>query len=129
LQEAASQFPTFGGKVMATESVFVLKFPGLSASDANKLTKDLEADLLRAGITANRKRENEDSQDFGATLVLVLGAPAVVVASKALLAWVQRKNATSLRIEDASGQLIADNLESKDAPALAEAFARRIPPG
>jgi hypothetical protein len=114
---------------MENQSEFRLTFQNVSTADANKLAQELERELSRAGIQVSRRRDSESAQDFGATLVLVLGTPAVLVAARSLHAWVQRKNAGRLRIEDDRGTLVAENIESKDAPALAEAFNKRIAAG
>src|SRR5262245_25457141 len=110
---------------MHNESEFIMRFESIPAADATRLARDLKRELQSAGFQVRRRREEETSMDFGASLVLILGAPAVVAAAKALHAWVARKNAGSLRIEDDTGTLIARNIESKDVPALAEAFAKR----
>jgi hypothetical protein len=109
---------------MGKTSEFVIRFEGVSVRDANYLAKDLETELKRTGIPISRQREDATSQDFGGTLVMVLGAPAAVAAARALHAWAVRKNATSLRIEDGERKLIAVNIESKDAADLVEAFSK-----
>ena len=112
---------------MGKESQFVITFEGIPVADANKLAADLETELKMAGVEVSRQRQDESSMDFGASLVLILGTPAVVMAARALYAWVKRKNAGSLRIKLPNGsEFSADNIESKDAPALAEALAKSM---
>jgi len=103
---------------------FVLKFENTSVANANRYAEDLRRTLLDADpqIEVNRQRDDESAQDFGATLVLVLGTPAVIALAKALHDWSTRNNAVSITIEDNNRRLIAKNLESKAVPAIVEAF-------
>ena len=109
---------------MEEKTEFIVRFDGISEAEANKFARDLQSELRSAGITASRERTESASQDFGATLVLVLGTPVVVEVARALHAWAVRKNAASLVIEDRNRRLVASNIESRDAPALAEAFRK-----
>jgi hypothetical protein len=105
----------------------VVKFENCSVADANRWAEDLRRDLLDGvpDMQVDRQRDNPAAQDFGATLVLVLGTPAIVMLAKALKAWLARNNAASIRLETADGILVANNLESKDAAAIVQAFPRK----
>jgi len=104
----------------------VLKFETDSLADANRWADSLKRDLLDAApdLVIERQRDRETTQDFGATLVLVLGAPAVVVLAKAIHAWAIRNNAGTISLQGPEGTLIAKNIESKNAAAIVEAFRR-----
>ncbi len=106
---------------------FVLKFEGASVAEGNKLAASLREALLGAhpDIEAERHRDDPDSQDFGASLVLVLGTPAVVAAVAAIKTWLRRTNASSLQIWTKQGVLVANNLESKDVPGIVSAMTGR----
>jgi hypothetical protein len=52
----------------------LIRFPFLDKREANLHAQDLAADLKQMGVErAERRREDVESQDFGATLVVVLG--------------------------------------------------------
>lgn len=108
---------------MADEQ-FVLTFENSSTADANRYAEELRRVLLDAApeIAVEREREVPSSQDFGGALVMVLGAPAVVVAARALHDWLKRRNAVSITLKTRSGTMIAKNLESKDVPAIVRAL-------
>src|ERR1051326_3349421 len=77
---------------MDQQTEFLVSLDGLTKRDADALVDDLLTDLRRSGIKdASRLREDERTQDFGATLVLVLGTPAVLAAIKAIRDWATRK--------------------------------------
>ena len=109
------------------EQTMVVKFENCSVADANRWAEDLRRELLDRvpDVQVDRKRDNPAAQDFGASLVLILGAPAVVVLAKALKTWLARNNAASIRLETTDGVLVANNLESKDAAAIVAAFPRK----
>ena len=108
------------------EDTMVLTFENVSVAEANRYAEDLRRDLLDAdpSVQVQRRRYDPNSLDFGASLVLVLGAPAVVVLAKAVEKWLIRNNAASIRLEGPDGILIAKNLDSKNAAAVLEAFRR-----
>jgi hypothetical protein len=56
----------------------VIKFSGVSDEEANKYAGSLADELSEiAGLKAKPARERHETQDFGATLVLVLGTASV----------------------------------------------------
>jgi hypothetical protein len=106
---------------------FEFSFDNCTPADAAVLAMALE-EQFREDIPAaalSLRKDREDSQDFGATLVLVLGTPVAVVLARSIGAFLQRNSGASLTIS-ASGEIIAKNLNSNDAARIAEAFAKRL---
>ncbi len=106
-------------------SSFILKFDGVPVADANKYAASLRERLRDAhpDIEVQLQREDPTSQDFGASLVLILGTPTFVAAVAAIKAWLSRTNAASLQIWHSNGMLVARNLESKDVPEIVRALS------
>jgi hypothetical protein len=77
-------------------------------------------------VQVARRHDDKDTQDFGATLVLILGAPSLVAAATAIGKWLLRNNQATLRFETDQGTLIANNLKSEDvAKVLTAAVGRQ----
>jgi hypothetical protein len=112
---------------MRTDSLIVT-FPGASTAEGNRLAGTL-ADALRdvdPTIVAQRKRERPDTQDFGASLAVVLGTAAVTAVAKGIAAWLSRNSGARVEIRS-KGEvvLVASGLDSKDVPRIAEALSGR----
>jgi hypothetical protein len=105
--------------------IFIVKFDGASSKDASIFAESLRLEILDAdpSIEAETKRDSKSTMDFGASLVLVLGTPAAVIAAKAILKWAGRNNDAKLQFFTPDGTLVVDHLESKDAAAVVKAFA------
>ncbi len=105
------------------QQTYIIKFEDISAAEANRYASELRDKLLDAtpDIQVDQRRDDSRTQDFGATLVLILGTPAVIAIAKAIGNWLQLRNSASLTIEK-DGQVIAKNIKSKDAARLAELF-------
>ena len=111
---------------MPTDSLIVT-FPDASAAEGNHLASTL-ADALRdvdPKIVVDRQRERPDTQDFGASLAVVLGTAAVDAFAKGIATWLTRNSGARIEIRR-KGKLIllATHLDSKDVPRLAEAISR-----
>jgi len=107
------------------EEKITLRFENLSSKAADEAARTLAAALLPVqGVTVERARENEESLDFGATLVLVLGTPAVVALAHAIAKWAIRSNQGTITIEP-DGRTIVENIDSKDAAAIIEAIQKK----
>jgi hypothetical protein len=104
------------------EQTFVLSFDEAPIGDANRYASDLRSDLLDAAPAANitQARQNPYTQDFGATLVLVLAAPSIVAVAKSLGDWLMRHNRVSVTIKTSQGQVVMQNVTANDARQLAE---------
>jgi hypothetical protein len=103
------------------EQKYLITFEDISVAEANRYASELRNALLDAttDIEVYQTRSDDRTQDFGATLVLILGTPAVLAVAKALGDWLKLRNSAKITI-DKDGQVIAENLTSKDALKLAE---------
>ncbi len=104
------------------QQTYIIKFDNVSDAEANRYASELRDTLLDAAldVEVDRKRDNPDTQDFGATLILVLGAPAVVAIAKALGNWLTLHRQIGITIKTTNGEIVGTNLTSKDALKLAE---------
>jgi Effector Associated Constant Component 1 len=105
---------------------FFITFPGASMDDANRYAADL-ADCLKEidqDVAVEQRRAREDTQDFGATLAIVLGTASATALARGVAAWLARHSGAKIQIST-DGTVLASNLDSRDAARIAEAFSRR----
>ena len=109
-----------------TDTELVLSFEGASSADSNRYAEELERQLLDASpeLTVTRERSDGAAMDFGGTLVLVLGTPAVVAAARAIRAYLTRNNQAKILLKTRAGVVVASGLESKDVPAIVDALTK-----
>ena len=107
-------------------SPIIISFPGSPTADANRYAADLAAAVRSAdrNVKAEQKRDQPDSQDFGATVAIMLGTASVTAIAKGVSAWLARHSGARIEIK-ADGSVIASNLDSRDTARIAEAFSRR----
>lgn len=110
---------------MLTDSLIVT-FPEASTAEGNRYASTL-ADALRdvdRNIVVERQRQRPDTQDFGASLALVLGTAAVTELAKGIATWLARNSGARIEIRR-KGEvvLVATHLDSKDVPRIAEAIS------
>jgi hypothetical protein len=108
------------------DSPFIIRFPGTSTAEANRLAADLALTVreLDKQLKVEQHRERQDTQDFGATLIIVLGTASVTAIAKGIASWLARHSGARIEI-NSDGSVIASNLDSRDAARIAEAFGRR----
>ena len=104
------------------QQTYIVTFEGVPLADAHRYAEELRNALLDAtpDLTVQRRRENPLTQDFGATLVLTLGTPAVVAVVTAVGNWLKLRNSASLTWKTADGHMIVQNITSKNATELAQ---------
>ncbi len=73
------------------QQTYIVTFEGASPADASRYAEELRNALLDAtsDISVQRIQEDPRAMDFGATLILVLGTPAVVAAVRAIENWLR----------------------------------------
>jgi hypothetical protein len=103
---------------------FIVKFPAVTTDEANKLASSLADELNEiAGLDkAQPARDNPETQDFGATLILVLGTASVTAIARGIEKWLARAG-TTVEIHTASGKVVMKDVQGKDAVAIAKALS------
>src|SRR5438552_15508895 len=77
----------------ANEEKVKIRLEGVSVADAGEGLRTLREDILDAerAVQADIIQDEPTNQDFGTTLVLVLGAPAAIAVAKGIQAWLTRE--------------------------------------
>jgi len=73
-------------------------------------------------ISVSRKKDDATTQDFGATLVLVLGTPAVIAVASGIASFLKRHHAKLSIFAD--GRLVVEGVEGKDMARIVEALTK-----
>jgi hypothetical protein len=95
---------------------FVIRFSNADVAQANRLSETLRSAILDAAPETNvqRRKETQETMDFGATLGIVLAGPAVVAIAKGIQAWLERHHSVELEIITSEGKVIAKNITAKN---------------
>jgi hypothetical protein len=102
---------------------FRITFPGSSAAERSRLASQMADALAQIdGVQTSVLREQPDTQDPGTILSVILGAPAVLLAVRAVATWLVRNNQSGVTIELPNGTVIAQNMKSEDVPKVVEAL-------
>jgi hypothetical protein len=112
---------------MAEESL-QLNFPDSSTAEGNRLASSLAETLrdISPSISVQRVRENSATQDFGASLAVMLGTAAATAVAKGIAAWAARNSGAKIEIRR-NGELIliASHLNSGDVPKIVKAISSK----
>jgi hypothetical protein len=113
--------------VIVTGATFLIRFENCSERDANVFAEQLLKQLTQVkteGMEIKRQRENDDSQDPGTILAVILGATATVEIAKGIAegiaAWLRSRNRASISITTKDGKREAKNLNSAHVAQIAE---------
>jgi len=103
---------------------FKIGFVGASSAQGNQYAESLLRTLrdVDPAVRAERARTREDTQDFGASLVVVLGTAAATAVAKGIASWMARNSGARIEIT-ADGKVIGTNLDSRDVAKIADAFS------
>ncbi len=109
------------------EQTYIITFDDISAADANRYAEELRQALLDASpdVSVHRRRDDPRTQDFGATLVLLLGTPAVPAIATAISNWLALRNRASLTIKRDNEEIVVQNITSRKAAELAQLLLSR----
>jgi hypothetical protein len=104
------------------KQTYIITFDNVSAAEANRYAEELRRALLDASpdVEVHRRRDDPHTQDFGATLVLLLGTPATAAIVTAIGNWLALRNRASLTIKRADEQIVVQNITSTKAAELAQ---------
>jgi hypothetical protein len=107
----------------------VVEFDQVDPATANELADELRSYLRDAvpEVKADQRRADPLAQDFGATLVLILGSAAAKAIAKGISTWLAQRNDVHLSVSrtDAAGvtsTLKVDGRPGKEHQALLEKY-------
>jgi hypothetical protein len=107
----------------------VLRFRDASMAEGNRLAGSL-GNVLRdcdPSVRVERRREQSDTQDFGASLGVILGTAAANAVAKGIAAWLGRNSGVKLEIRRGDKVVLtATHLDSGDVSRIAEALSRNM---
>jgi hypothetical protein len=102
-----------------------ISFGDATLAEGNRFAGSFAETLreLDPTIQVERVRERADTQDFGASLAVILGTTAVTALAKGIASWLARNSGAKIEIRR-EGQLVmtASHLDSADVPKLAQAL-------
>ena len=86
---------------MTASSDILISFPDTDMAAANELACELEESLAEdtPDLSVKRLREDPLTQDFGATLAIILGSTAVTALAKGIASWLARRQDAQLRLK------------------------------
>jgi hypothetical protein len=103
-----------------------LRVDGANVADSNVFAAELKEQLhdQLPDAKIETRRERADAQDFGATLVLVLGTPAIIALAKGISMWLAQRAANDappeIEIKTKKGTLKVKHVPGKDVRAIIE---------
>jgi homoaconitase/3-isopropylmalate dehydratase large subunit len=103
-------------------------FPDLGHAAANEQAESLLSEFkqdaeLRRHLDLDGTvvaRTDDETQDFAAILIAVLGTPAVVILAHTLKSWLERTGTSTIELDGVR----IDNVRSKDIAAILKAQAQ-----
>jgi hypothetical protein len=104
----------------------LIRFPELSVAEATKAAEELRGSLMRvlgAQATFDIRKENAETQDFGATLVVILGTQAALALAKGVSDYIaKRGNRVVIKTEHGSVIATGDAASNIDVAATTRAL-------
>lgn len=90
------------------QATFHVRFDGLSVAAANQAAIELQSAIERAGggVETQIVKERADTQDFGATLVLILGTQSAITVARAIYSYIAKRG-DRVVIETPEGKVVA----------------------
>ena len=100
-----------------SELSYLLSVQAANLREGNGLAEELRTGLEQSapGVTAERARERDDTQDLGTAVALVLSAPAVIAIARGIGQFLQKHQNASLEIKTKGGHVILKNVTSRTA--------------
>ena len=113
-----------------SDNELIISFEELTGAEAGVEAQRLQEVLLDSapGVNVTLKRERSDTMDMGATLVLLLGTPAVIAVAKGIAAYIKQRGsrpgkvAIEQRNADGTSRVIFIDADSADIAKIAEAL-------
>lgn len=101
-----------------------IKFKNPDEREAGVYAKELQEYLKDEinGLQIDLRKDNPDTQDFGATLVLVLGTPVLIALANGIADYFRKRPNSQLDIECGPGKKVSFKGSSDDAAKISESL-------
>jgi hypothetical protein len=97
-------------------AAFRIRFDQMVPAQANRAATELRTLIENSGgrdVDVQIVKDRDDTQDFGATLAIVLGTEAVIILAKAIHAYVAKRG-DRVVIETGAGRVVATGAGAKN---------------
>ena len=103
----------------------IIRFLNSTADEASIVARGMADELgeIDGVVSAKPKRDNPQAQDFGSTIVLILGTASVTAIAQGIKTWLSRTG-TDAEIDSSTGNVILKNVASKEIAEIAKAISR-----
>lgn len=91
------------------ERVLLIRFDDMTTADANRAAVELRKQLrstLGTRVAIDQIKENQETQDFGGTLAVVLGTPFALALAKGIRDYIAKRGCRVV-LETPEGRVIA----------------------
>jgi len=91
------------------ERVLLIRFDDMTTADANRAAAELRKQLrstLGPRVSIDQIKENQETQDFGGTLAVVLGTPFALALAKGIRDYIAKRGCRVV-LETPEGRVIA----------------------
>jgi hypothetical protein len=113
---------------MDEQETVSIRFPDLELGDAGQAARILREAILdeAPGVEVEIQKDDETTMDFGATLVVVLGTPAVLAVARGIAKWIARERAV-IEIKGGEGtmQIRVEGTVDENVARILEAIGKR----
>ncbi|GAB1724162.1 MAG: hypothetical protein NTNFB01_30580 [Nitrospira sp.] len=104
-----------------------IRFEDVTVAEGGQRAEELRNELLDIGAVSNNDveiaKDDPRTQDFGATLVMLLGAPAAVVLARGIRNYLERRGG-SITVES-DGKVVAKGVHGSDVARIVEAIFKK----
>lgn len=113
------------------ERVLLIRFDNMSTADANRAADELRRQLrgaMGSEVSIDRIKENQETQDFGGTLAIVLGTPFALALAKGIRDYIAKRGCRVV-LETPEGRVIATGDAAANIDVASTAAALGAPEG
>jgi acyl-CoA reductase-like NAD-dependent aldehyde dehydrogenase len=108
------------------DNEIIITFPEATPDAKNICAASLSDELkdVHRSIRGNRRKEQADTMDFGATLVLVLGTAAATEVAKGIAKWIARHK-TKIQLTVGGNSLTISDSDPASTARVIEALSAK----
>ncbi|MEM8718697.1 MAG: hypothetical protein AAGE84_05240 [Cyanobacteria bacterium P01_G01_bin.39] len=104
------------------KKTYLIEIEGDESANISQYAEELENALLGASseVEVEQSRADNEAQDFGSTLILILGTPVAVVLANAFRDWLNRRDNAKIHIKTPEREILLENVTARDASKILE---------